>query len=164
MRKLERGFVVLNGAVIIAGLALMTAIIGWNVMARFFWANSLPWADEAARYTMIWLTFLGSGLALREGAHVAISNAQEAMPDRIQLGVRWAIFLLLLAFFAFMVWVGIDYMNRMAVQKSAALRLPMKWVYAAMPIGFTLMIIHLALISPRYLRAGFAVTDEAARG
>lgn len=164
MRGLERAFVTLNGAIVIAGLALMAAVVGWNVMARFFWANSLPWADEAARYTMIWLTFLGSGLALREGAHVAISNAQEAMPDRVQRSIRWLIVLLLFAFFAFMVWVGIDYMNRMAVQKSAALRLPMKWVYAAMPAGFVLMIIHLALIAPRYLRAGFAVTDEAARG
>lgn len=164
MRRIERAFIALNGAVVIAGLALMAVVVGWNVMARFFWANSLPWADEAARYTMIWLTFLGSGLALREGAHVAISNAQEAMPDQMQRWMRFIILMLLFAFFAFMVWVGIDYMNRMAVQKSAALRLPMKWVYAAMPAGFALMIIHLALIAPRYLRAGFAVTDEAARG
>lgn len=164
MRQLERGFVVLNGAVVIAGLALMATVVGWNVVARFFWTHSLPWADEAARYSMIWLTFLGSGLALREGAHVAISNAQEALPEPAQRLIRWGILLLLFAFFAFMVWVGIDYMNRMAVQKSAALRLPMKWVYAAMPAGFMLMIIHLALIAPRYLQAGFANSDEAARG
>ncbi|WCR10779.1 TRAP transporter small permease [Paracoccus stylophorae] len=164
MRRIERAFVVLNGAAVIAGLALMAVVVGWNVAARYLWAGSLPWADEVARYAMIWLTFLGSGLALREGAHVAIANAQEALPGPAQRALRWLILLTLFGFFAFMVWVGIDYMNRMAVQKSAALRLPMRWVYAAMPAGFALMIAHLALIAPRYLRAGFQPSDEAARG
>lgn len=164
MHRLERGLVILNGAAVIFGLALMAVVIGWNVGLRWLTTHSLPWADEVARYTMIWLTFLGAGLALRQGAHVAISNLQEALPDRAALALRWVILLALLAFCAFMVWVGIDYMNRMAVQKSAALRLPMKWVYAAMPCGFALLVVHLLLIAPRYLRAGFAPTDEDARG
>ncbi|MBO9453978.1 TRAP transporter small permease [Paracoccus sp. R12_1] len=168
MRRIERAFVILNGTAVIAGLALMAVVVGWNVAARYLWAGALPWADEVARYTMIWLTFLGSGLALREGAHVAIANAQEALPGPAQRGLRWLILLILFFFFAFMVWVGIDYMSRMAIQKSAALRLPMKWVYAAMPTGFALMILHLALVAPRYLRAGFQATeqatDEAVRG
>lgn len=164
MRQIERAFILLNGTAIIAGLALMAVVVGWNVAARYLGGTSLPWSDEVARYTMIWLTFLGGGLALREGAHVAISNAQEALPAPGQRLIRAAILLILFSFFAFMVWVGIDYMNRMAIQKSAALRLPMKWVYAAMPAGFALMIVHLALIAPRYLRAGFQPDDEEIRG
>lgn len=164
MGRIERAFVLLNGAAVIAGLALMAVVVGWNVAGRYWGGFSLPWSDEVARYTMIWLTFLGSGLALREGAHVAIANAQEALPGPAQRALRLVILLILFGFFAFMVWVGIDYMNRMAVQRSAALRLPMKWVYAAMPAGFALMIVHLALVAPRYLRAGFASSDEAARG
>ncbi len=164
MDRLERGFVLVNGAIVIAGLAVMAGVVGWNVAGRYLGGHGLPWADEVARYTMIWLTFLGSGLALREGAHVAIANAQEALPAPAQRVLRGVILLTLLAFFAFMVWVGIDYMNRMAIQKSAALRLPMKWVYAAMPAGFGLMILHLALIAPRYLRAGLVPTEPGARG
>lgn len=164
MRRFERIFVLLNGSVVIGGLALMGVVVGWNVAGRYLLANSLPWADEVARYTMIWLTFLGSGLALREGAHVAISNAQEALPGPAAYALRAIILLILFSFFIFMIWVGIEYMQRMAIQRSAALRLPMKWVYAAMPAGFALMTIHLALIAPQYLRAGFISTDEAPRG
>ena len=164
MRRLERLFVVLNGTVVIAGLAVMAAVVGANVAGRYLLGFSLTWSDEVARYTMIWLTFLGAGLALREGAHVAIANAQEALPGPAQRALRWAILLILFAFFGFMVWVGIDYMNRMAIQKSAALRLPGYWAYAALPAGFALMMVHLALIAPRYLQAGFNATDEAARG
>ncbi|WP_323010923.1 TRAP transporter small permease [Paracoccus sp. (in: a-proteobacteria)] len=164
MRQLERAFVTLNGAVLVLGLAVMCVIVGWNVAGRYLTGNSLTWADEVARYSMIWLTFLGSGLTLRHGAHAAITNAQDAMPDRGQRILRLVILLVLFAFFGFMVWVGIDYMNRMSIQRSAALQVPMKWIYAAMPAGFALMIIHLALIAPQYLRAGLQHSDEAALG
>lgn len=160
MRQIERGFVVLNGAIVIFGLALMAVVIGWNVGLRTLTSHSLSWADEVARYTMIWLTFLGAGLALREGAHVAIGNLQDALPTRGRLALRWLILLMMLGFCAFMIWVGVDYMNRMSVQKSAALRLPMYWVYAAMPAGFALLVVHLLLIAPRYLQAGLNPNAE----
>lgn len=164
MRRVERAFVMLNGTVLVLLLAAMSVVVGWNVAGRYLTGNSLTWADEVARYSMIWLTFLGSGLALREGAHAAITNAQDALPTRGQLALRAAILVVMFSFFAFMVWVGIDYMNRMAIQKSAALRVPMKWVYAAMPAGFVLMIVHLALIAPKYWRAGQQHSDEAPLG
>ncbi|WP_347141042.1 TRAP transporter small permease [Paracoccus sp. SSK6] len=164
MRRLENAFVTLNGTVLVLGLMAMSVMLGWNVLGRYLTGNSLSWADEVARYSMIWLTFLGSGLALREGAHAAITNAQDALPGPWQRAMRALILLVLLGFFAFMVWVGIDYMNRMAVQRSAALRIPMKWIYAAMPVGFLLMIVHLALMAPRYLRAGLQHPEESALG
>lgn len=164
MRRVERAFVAVNGAVLVLALMAMTLILGWNVAGRYLTGNSLTWADEVARYAMIWVTFLGAGLALREGAHAAITNAQEALPTQGQRVLRGIILLLLFGFFGFMVWVGLDYMARMSVQKSAALRVPMKWVYAAMPAGFALLIVHLALIAPRYLRAGLEHSDEAAVG
>ncbi len=164
MRRIESAFVTLNGAVLVVILAAMAIVLGWNVAGRYLTGNSLTWADEVARYSMIWLTFLGSGLALREGAHAAITNAQDALPTKGQRVLRGLILLVMFGFFAFMVWVGFDYMNRMAVQKSAALRVPMYWIYAAMPVGFLLMIAHLALIAPRYLRAGLEHSDEAAIG
>ncbi|MBK4217510.1 TRAP transporter small permease [Paracoccus caeni] len=164
MRQIERGFVTANGAILVIGLMVMCVTVGWNVAGRYVTGNSLSWADEVSRYSMIWLTFLGSGLALREGAHAAITNAQDALPTSGQRAMRALILIIMFAFFGFMVWVGLDYMNRTAFQKSAALRVPMKWVYAAMPVGFALMIVHLALIAPKYWRAGQQQSDEAAIG
>ena len=164
MRRFESAFVALNGAVLVLGLMAMSLIVGWNVAGRYLTGDSLTWADEVARYSMIWLTFLGAGLALRDGAHAAITNAQDALPHRGQRILRLLILAILFGFFAFMVWVGIDYMNRMQVQKSAALQVPMRYIYAAMPVGFGMMIVHLAFIAPQYLRAGLQQSDEAAVG
>lgn len=154
VQKLERIFVALNGWALIVMLSAMALIVGTNVALRYFTANSLPWADEAARYLMIWMTFGGAGLALRVGGHVAITNLHDTLPTFAQRALRAAIVVVLLGFFAFMVWVGWTYAQRMQYQMSPALRLPFLYVYLAMPVGFSLLIAHLLLITKPLVMAG----------
>ena len=116
----------------------MPLIVGANISLRYLTGHSLSWADEAARYLMIWMTFIGAGLALRLGAHVAITNLQDALPGPGQKILRGLLVVVLLIFFGFMVSVGIEYAQRMQYQLSPALRLPFIYVYAAMPAGFSL--------------------------
>lgn len=154
MRKIERIFVSVNGAVVIALLSSMALIVGANIALRYTTNHSLPWADEAARYLMIWMTFLGAGLALRQGGHVAITNLHDVLSTRTQRALRGALVLALLFFFAFMVYVGLDYMERTRFQKTPALRLSFWYIYAAMPVGFSLLIVHMLLIAKPYILAG----------
>jgi len=154
MRRLEQAFVAVNKWAVVAMLAGMTLVVGSNVALRYLTSHSLPWADEVARYLMIWMTFIGAGLALRRGGHVAISNLQDVLPTRAQIALRAGIVLALLAFFVFMIVTGHDYMTRMQFQKSPALRLPFIYVYAAMPIGFALLGVHLVLIARGFILAG----------
>ena len=154
MKRLEHIFVTLNGWALILLLAAMTLVVGANITLRYVTAHSLPWADEVARYLMIWMTFGGAGLVLRIGGHVAITNLRDALPDRGQKIMRAAIALGLLIFFGFMVDVGIQYAQRMQYQVTPALRIPFLYVYAAMPVGFTLLIVHLALIAHPFITAG----------
>ncbi len=154
MRRVERIFVALNGAVVIALLSSMALIVGANVALRYTTNHSLPWSDEAARYLMIWMTFLGAGLALRQGGHVAITNLHDLLSTRTQRVLRAAIVVALLLFFAFMVYVGWQYMDRTKFQKTPALRLSFRYIYAAMPVGFSLLIVHLLLIAKPFILAG----------
>ncbi len=154
MRKAERLFVALNGWALILCLGAMTAVVFANVSLRYLTNESIPWADEVARYLMIWMTFLGAGLVLRHGGHVAITNLQEGLPGPAQRGLRILIVLLLLGFFAFMMWVGREYMLRMQFQKTPATRISFIWIYAAMPVGFGLLIVHLLLTAKAFVTAG----------
>ena len=154
MKKLEHYFVTLNGWLLIAMMAGMTLVVGANIALRYSTGHSLPWADETARYLMIWMAFSGAGLILRSGGHVAISNLQDALPSAGQKLLRGAIVLGLLMFFGFMVYVGLQYAQRMQYQVTPALRLPFLYVYAAMPIGFLLLMVHLLLITHPFITAG----------
>ncbi|WP_109468371.1 TRAP transporter small permease [Albibacillus kandeliae] len=162
MKRLENIFVALNGWALILMLSAMALVVGANITLRYLTGHSLSWADEVARYLMIWMTFGGAGLVLRVGGHVAITNLQDALPGLGQKLLRGAIVLGLLIFFGFMVYVGWQYAQRMQFQVTPALRIPFLYVYAAMPIGFALLIVHLLLIARPFVTAGeYKRTDDA---
>jgi TRAP-type C4-dicarboxylate transport system permease small subunit len=154
LRRLEQIFVTLNGWALVLMLSAMALIVGANIALRYLTGHALPWADEAARYLMIWMTFTGAGLILRIGGHVAITNLQDSLPGTGQKVLRAVLVAILLAFFGFMVHVGWQYAQRMQFQLSPALRLPFLYVYAAMPVGFALLIVHLLLIARPFILAG----------
>ena len=65
MHTFERIFVAINKWVVVLLLAAMSSIVFANVSLRYLSNFSITWAEEVARYLMIWMTFLGAGLSLR---------------------------------------------------------------------------------------------------
>jgi TRAP-type C4-dicarboxylate transport system permease small subunit len=160
MRTFERMFVALNKWVVVLLLAAMSTIVFANVSLRYLSNFSITWAEEVARYLMIWMTFLGAGLSLRIGGHVAITNLHDFLGIRLQRALRALIGLLLICFFVAMMWIGYEYMMRMGRQLTPATRIPFSYIYAAMPIGFVLMIVHLLLIARSYILGEDLPTDN----
>lgn len=160
MRTFERMFVALNKWVVVLLLAAMSTIVFANVSLRYLSNFSITWAEEVARYLMIWMTFLGAGLSLRIGGHVAITNLHDFLGIRLQRALRALIGLLLICFFVAMMWIGYEYMTRMGRQLTPATRIPFSYIYAAMPIGFVLMIVHLLLIARSYILGENLPTDN----
>lgn len=151
VKTFEHLFVELNKWVLVLILATMSAIVFTNVSLRYLTNFSIVWAEEVARYLMIWMTFLGAGLVLRLGGHVAVTNLHDLLGERPRRFLRGLIALLLLGFFVVMVWIGYDYMSRMGRQMTPATRIPFSYVYAAMPIGFALLIVHFLLVAKSYV-------------
>ena len=151
MLSLERLFVQANRAFLIALLAAMVAVTFVNVVMRYAGESSFLWGEEVGRHLMIWLAFVGSGLALRYGAHIGVDSLERSLHARPARVVRAAIALILLVLFVALMVEGIDYAWRTRFQASAALQISMAWVYAGMPIGCALMLAHLGFIARRYV-------------
>ena len=160
IKTFERHFVTVNEWLVLLLLAAMWAIVFANVSLRYLSNFSITWAEEVARYLMIWMTFLGAGLSLRIGGHVAITNLHDFLGIRLQRALRALIGLLLICFFVAMMWIGYEYMMRMGRQLTPATRIPFSYIYAAMPIGFVLMIVHLLLIARSYILGEDLPTDN----
>src|SRR5258705_7660424 len=146
-RMLVRG----NRWIVIAILGAMAAMVFANVVLRFLTDHSILWVEEVSRYLMIWLTFLGAGLVLRYGGHIGIDTLQDRLP-RHAMAIRTVIFIVMLAFFAVMLWLGIRYSAFTWDQTTPVMQIPIGAVYLAMPIGFALMIVHLLLMATSYVR------------
>jgi TRAP-type C4-dicarboxylate transport system permease small subunit len=155
----DRALVRANRWALIVILAAMAIMVFANVALRFTTDHSILWVEEVSRYLMIWLTFLGSGLVLRYGAHIGIDTLQERFPGAAP-AVRVIIFVLLLGFFAAMVWLGVRYSMLTWGQTTPVLGIPIGAVYLAMPIGFALMIVHLLLMAAPWIRQKRFLADD----
>ena len=147
----DRLLIRVNRWAVIVLLAAMAMMVFANVALRFLTDHSILWVEEVSRYLMIWLTFLGSGVVLRYGAHIGIDTLQERLPRQAP-AIRATIFVLMLAFFAAMVWLGGRYAMLTWGQTTPVLQIPIGAVYLAMPVGFALMIVHLLLMATSYVR------------
>ena len=61
-------------------LATMTAVVASNVFCRFVLGFSLSWGDEFAQILMVWMTFLGAAVGMRDKAHYAFDYLVKSMP------------------------------------------------------------------------------------
>jgi TRAP-type transport system small permease protein len=157
MKTFERYFLATNRWALILLLAAMAVIIFTNVALRYLTSQSIEWAEEVSRHMMIWLTFLGAGPVLRYGGHIAVENLQDALPRAVAVALRALVAAMLFAFFGFMIWYGWIYMQRTMFQLTAATQIPFGYIYAAMPVGGALLIVHWLLIVRSYvLRREFA--------
>jgi TRAP-type transport system small permease protein len=116
-------------------LGAMAVIIFSNVMLRYASGSSIVWAEEVARYCMIWLTFLGAGPVLRMGGHIAIENLQDAVPKIWAQWIRACVLLLMLGLGVGMVVMGLAYVERSQFQMTASTQIPFSYIYAAIPAG-----------------------------
>jgi len=158
--KFERRFVQVNRWLLIALLTAMVVVVFANVCMRYLLGASVIWSEEVSRHLMIWLTFVGSGLALRNGAQIGIDTLQDALPAPAARALRALLVLGMLTLFALLAWYGVDYALRTRFQISAALNVSMIYVYIGMPIGCALMAAHLLFISRRYVRGREFASDD----
>jgi len=138
---------VLVGALMIA----MFALVFTNVVTRYGFGFSLSWSEEIARFLMIWVTFLGAGLALREGRHVAIELLQDRLPEASRRLLRTAIAALILVFLAVLVVLGAKFAAFGWNKVTLATQMPRGIPYLAIPIGAAMFALHLVVIWRRFV-------------
>lgn len=130
--------------VVSASLLLFTVVVTLvNVTMRYVLAESIVWADEAARAGFIWLTFLGAALAVAGNAHLAIDTLVEQVPPPVRRVLVAFATAGALAFFALLLIGGYEQVVGNLAQLSPALRVPLGYLYAVVPISAVLMAVNL---------------------
>lgn len=155
LARFDAWFVRINQWLVIALMAAMVALVFTNVVGRYVFNVSFGWAEELSRFAMIWVTFLGAGLALRYGQLVAVEVVQAALPEGARIALRWLAALLILAFLLALIWLGSQFVGFSWRNRTAVLRLPRGLPYMAVPIGATFLMLHLVLVWRRFVRGEF---------
>jgi TRAP-type C4-dicarboxylate transport system permease small subunit len=130
-----------------AGLILLTVslINVGQVLGRYVFGFSLPWAEEVMRYVMMWLMMLGGVACIYRVEHMAIESVVESAPEHRRNLVRGVLFGVGGVFCIFLVFYGWPAALRNSSQYAAASGIPMIVPYLAIPVGGVLMLIQIVL-------------------
>lgn len=128
------------GALLLVFTVVVTLV---NVVMRYLIGASIVWADEAARMGFIWLTFVGAAVAVATGNHLAIDTLVEQAPRGLRRVLVVIANLGALAFFGLLIAGGYEQAASNMTQLSPALRVPLGYLYAAVPVSAVLMVVNL---------------------
>lgn len=143
MSRLARVFVFIEETVPAILMGVMVAIIVVDVFGRYIFYRPLMGAGELATILLIWQVFLGAAAALRRHQHVAIEYFVRMLPARGQALAQFAVYAVLLAFALLMTKLGWDLVVATSDQFKLVVNVSYTYIYAAVPLGFGLMSVHL---------------------
>lgn len=166
MRKLLELLARLEEVLLAAIILLMVVFYSGAVLVRevsIELARRTEWIDEATRYLMVWMVFLGLGLALARGKHVAMTSYLERFSPGLRRWVRRTIDAIGVAFCLYVAWFGVDITLQVlgSGQASPTLGISNAILYLALPVGFFLLALRYAASLVGLFDRG-AVKDAAA--
>ncbi|MEZ5823777.1 MAG: TRAP transporter small permease [Geminicoccaceae bacterium] len=121
-------------------VATLAIILASAVFWRYALNNAIPWSEEAAKYLMVWLTFLGAPVALRHGGHVNVDLVVNALSGRPRQFLLLAVNLVIIAVCLMLIWQGGLFAKLGARQVASSFQLSMVWVYGIVPLGGVLLL------------------------
>lgn len=131
---------------VISLMGVMSVITFVVVFFRFVMHSPLAWTEEVARYMMVWVTFMGAGLAMGRGRHIGVTMVLDLLPRRLRLIADTLARCIMAAFFCAMIYYGAKFTLSLRTQISPAIGLPMIFPYIAVPIGCFYMLLQILLL------------------
>jgi TRAP-type C4-dicarboxylate transport system permease small subunit len=134
--------------ILVACMSMMVANVLWQVATRFLLRNPSSFTEEIARYLLVWVGVLGGAYAVGQRIHLAIDLLPSKLEGRrralLEILVESCIFVFATAVLvvggAGLVWLTLD-----LGQTSAALQIPLGYVYLVLPLSGLLMMYYSAV-------------------
>lgn len=158
----EHALVRVNQGLVIALMASMAALVFLNVVTRYLFNHSIIWVEELTQYQMIWVAYLGAGLALREARHVAVDSLQEMVPAPWRRHLRTLLALAMALFLAALTVLGFQIAAFTWNQETPVMNIPTGVPYLAVPIGAAAFLLHLVLFWRRFVQREFDAIEDPA--
>jgi TRAP-type C4-dicarboxylate transport system permease small subunit len=134
---------VLSGVLLVLSVALNFA----NVVGRYFFNASIPWAEEAMLFLMVGCVFLGNGVVAWSGRQIRMDVIVNLMPAKVRAALDLFSELVLIATAITIVIFAWPVIRDLAAfdQRSQAADFPMVIPQAMVPIGLSIMALLVAV-------------------
>ncbi len=116
-----------------------------QVIVRNMTTGSIPWSDELCRFLIIYIVWLGAGLAARSNRliRMEVLPSLTRMSDKALHMMYWISTFISLGFAGLTVYCAVQVISVNYKTVSAALQLSMAIPYVAIPIGCIYLIMNM---------------------
>ena len=145
------------GTMLVASVAINFV----NIVGRYVFSVSVPWAEEAMLFLMIGCVFLGAGPVGYLGRHIRMDVVVLLLPPRLGKALEVLSELVTIAtciMLAIFAWPVVNMLAQLD-QRSDTANIPLVIPQSALPLGFLLMAF---LIAVKLIVRGAARTDSGA--
>lgn len=145
LRRLALGLALAARACVVAAMAALVLLSVGQVLDRYLFKTSFDAYDQLARLCLVWLTFVGIALGIRERANIRVELLEHLLPGaggrRALAGLLDAV---VLATAVYLFWTGWVLLEVGAYQ--AIMNTPLSYdvVYAGLLAGLALLVVFLA--------------------
>lgn len=141
-RSMDKALFLINSILML----LLVLDVAWQVLSRYLMSSPSTFTDEAARYLMVWMSFLGGAWLFGRNSHLCVSSLRDMMPRNISYYVIQGTYILIVVFAVLVMIYGSQRLIlRTLAQPSPALGIPMGAFYSILPISAVCIIIYMAL-------------------
>jgi len=149
----------------VAGVIFLIAIaINFaNVIGRYFFHVPIFWAEEIVVYGIIWCVMLGAALVFWQGQHLRVEIIELFLSVRSISRLRLLVLAVVCLVAVATTYFGVQFLVLVADmdQRSVVTQLPMVIPFAAVPIGFLLIVVASAIrLTQRVRTMGAGQQDE----
>lgn len=142
----------LSGILLVASVALNFA----NVIGRYFFNASIPWAEEAMLFLMVGCVFLGNGVVAWSGRQIRMDVVVRMLPPKVREALDLfseLVFLITAITIVIFAWPVIRDLAEFD-QRSQAADFPLAIPQAMVPIGLSIMafLVAVRLLVPQRRR------------
>lgn len=117
------------------GLIGMTAIISWQVFARYVLGASPAWAEQASLLLMLWFILFAAAAGVREGFHIQLTMIQDRLEAKKRMRLRTFCHLIILIFGLFMAFYGVQLTVAVWSHAIPTLGLSRGWAYVPIALS-----------------------------
>ncbi|MFA6505777.1 MAG: TRAP transporter small permease [Treponemataceae bacterium] len=151
----------LEGVIAAILLILLTVLLSAQVFARYVLGTGVSWSEELSRYMYIWSIYFGCALATKEDKHIRVTAHLEFLPKRLKAWIVTLSDLTWIAFSGVVAYFGLQLVLSMAEYPfySQTMGFNLMWVYAIVPIGYALMMIHVVILVVKRFKRIFKHED-----
>ncbi len=143
MRAAQRALVFIEETVPAILLAVLVGSIAYGVGARYVFNAPIQWAYELATALFVWQLFLAAAGAARHHMHLGVDALVTRLPGRWRAAQEVLINVAILAMLGSFIYLAWTF-SLNTTKELQSINLSYRWIYAAVPVGFGLVAVHVA--------------------